>query len=270
MTITINKQEPVLSGESDKFPKEGSTFLQPEPGPINCKSPPNDLLQINNRWYILGKHSSTVFTRNQNTYGNNDEECVSNIVFTKDLQKQSDSKEEIEDGTTAIMLKGINKIFECEHEINSVKEEHFDGIELAEQIFIQIHGDFFSKEDNILKMATEAVMEKTNEIPRETRYRPSVGVNHQITFYIVISSDVLDTTTHILSMASNIQQPCVILTHKTVDLGFHQPRRSISRTVLARQQDTSYMSYMLLSTRWQPNTLDFQGNVQEWVNLLPE
>nr|CAD7195733.1 unnamed protein product [Timema douglasi] len=173
-----------------------------------------------------------VFTRNQNTDGNNDEECVSNIVFTKDLQKESDSKEEIEDCTTARMLKGINKIIECEHENNPVKEEHFDGIEvgddllqednnvvsleglryvarkyrskypdlgtsyeetsennwiktiskgglrepsyklfkaiqLAEQIFIQIHGDFFSKEDNILKMATEAVMEKTNEIPRE-------------------------------------------------------------------------------------------------------
>nr|CAD7455576.1 unnamed protein product [Timema tahoe] len=35
---------------------------------------------------------------------------------------------------------------------------------LAEQIFIQIHGDVFSKEDNILKIVAEAVMVKTNEI----------------------------------------------------------------------------------------------------------
>nr|CAD7426794.1 unnamed protein product [Timema monikensis] len=71
----------------------------------------------------------------------------------------------------------------------------------------------------------------------ETRDRPSGEVNHQITFYIVISSDVLDTATHVLSMASNIQQPCVFLTHKLVDLEFHQPGRSIGRTVLVHQQD---------------------------------
>nr|CAD7394675.1 unnamed protein product [Timema cristinae] len=71
----------------------------------------------------------------------------------------------------------------------------------------------------------------------ETRDRPSSGVNHQITFYIVISSDVLDTTTHVLSIASNIQQPCIFLTHRLVDLEFHQPGRSIGRTVLVHQQD---------------------------------
>nr|CAD7568442.1 unnamed protein product [Timema californicum] len=98
---------------------------------------------------------------------------------------------------------------------------------------------------------------------RKTRDRPSGGVNHQITFYIAISSGLLDTATHVLSMASNIQQPCVILTHKFADLEFHQPGRSIDHTVLARQQDASYMSYMLLSIGCQPNTLDFQGNVQE-------
>nr|CAD7195079.1 unnamed protein product [Timema douglasi] len=48
------------------------------------------------------------------------------------------------------------------------------------------------------------------------------------------------------------------------------PGRSIGRTVLAHQQDASYMSYMLLSTGWQPNTLDFQGNVEASVNLLLE
>nr|CAD7395059.1 unnamed protein product [Timema cristinae] len=78
-----------------------------------------------------------------------------------------------------------------------------------------------------------------------------------------------DTATHALSMASNIQQPCVILTHKLADLEFHQPGRSIGPTVLARQQDASYMSYMLLSTGWQPNTLDFQGNVQACSRKKP-
>nr|CAD7202939.1 unnamed protein product [Timema douglasi] len=67
-------------------------------------------------------------------------------------------------------------------------------------------------------------------------------------------------------MASNIQQPCVILPHILADLEFHQPGRSIGRTVLARQQDTSYMSNMLLSTGWQPNTLDFQGNDKRWFS----
>nr|CAD7196134.1 unnamed protein product [Timema douglasi] len=107
-------------------------------------------------------------------------------------------------------------------------------------------------------------------ITSDTRNQPSGVVNHQITFYIVISSDVLDTATHVLSMASNIQQPCVILTHKLAELDFHQPGRSIGRTVLAHQQDASYMSYMPFSTGWKPNTLDFQGNVQVWINLLPE
>nr|CAD7256585.1 unnamed protein product [Timema shepardi] len=81
--------------------------------------------------------------------------------------------------------------------------------------------------------------------------------------------DVLDTSTHVLSMDSNIQQPCVILTHKLADLEFHQPGRSIGRTVLARQQDASYMSYILLSTGWQPNTLDLQGNVQATASYYP-
>nr|CAD7462592.1 unnamed protein product [Timema tahoe] len=44
-------------------------------------------------------------------------------------------------------------------------------------------------------------------------------------------------------------------------------RRSIGLTVLARQQDASYMRYMPLSAGWQPNTLDFQGNVQATVRV---
>nr|CAD7266065.1 unnamed protein product [Timema shepardi] len=75
----------------------------------------------------------------------------------------------------------------------------------------------------------------------ETPDRPFGGVNHLITFYIVISSNVLDTATHVLSMASNIQQSCVILTQKLADLYFHQPGRSIGRTILARQQDAIYV-----------------------------
>nr|CAD7411114.1 unnamed protein product [Timema poppensis] len=82
-------------------------------------------------------------------------------------------------------------------------------------------------------------------------------------------SDVLDTTTHVLSMASNIQQLCVILPHKLTDLTIHQPGRSIGLIVLARQQDTSYIGYMLLSTGRQPNTLDFQGNVQTCSRKKP-
>nr|CAD7396986.1 unnamed protein product [Timema cristinae] len=46
-----------------------------------------------------------------------------------------------------------------------------------------------------------------------------------------------DIVTHVLSMASNIQQPCVILTHKLADLEFHQPGRSIGHTVLALGDD---------------------------------
>nr|CAD7464746.1 unnamed protein product [Timema tahoe] len=50
-SCVINKQElPVLSEESEKCPKERSTFLQPEFGPINCKSPSNDLLNLNDRY----------------------------------------------------------------------------------------------------------------------------------------------------------------------------------------------------------------------------
>nr|CAD7406198.1 unnamed protein product [Timema cristinae] len=80
---------------------------------------------------------------------------------------------------------------------------------------------------------------------------PPAGVNRQITRYIVIPSDG-NSTTHTSSMASNIQQPCVILIHKLADLEFHQPGRSIGRTVLARQQDASYRSYMLFSTGTNP------------------
>nr|CAD7413607.1 unnamed protein product [Timema poppensis] len=50
---------------------------------------------------------------------------------------------------------------------------------------------------------------------------PPAGVNHQITCYIVTLSNG-NPTTHASSMAPNIQQPCVLITHKHADLDSHE------------------------------------------------
>nr|CAD7576517.1 unnamed protein product [Timema californicum] len=74
-----------------------------------------------------------------------------------EVQESKEKQYELESGRLQTVYKSTTK----ENKTQKIFPQ------LAEQIFIQIHGDFFSKEDNILKMATEAVMVKTNEIPRE-------------------------------------------------------------------------------------------------------
>nr|CAD7263052.1 unnamed protein product [Timema shepardi] len=52
---------------------------------------------------------------------------------------------------------------------------------------------------------------------------PPAGVNRQITCYVITSSNG-NSPSYASSMASNSQQPCVLLTHKHADLDSHQSK----------------------------------------------
>lgn len=77
------------------------------------------------RWYILGKHSSAVFTSNRNTEESQSEECLidSSTVFVSDILKEADiifEPENNEMNETFIQL-----LDECELDVrNKIKNNN--------------------------------------------------------------------------------------------------------------------------------------------------
>ncbi|KAJ8886453.1 hypothetical protein PR048_012664, partial [Dryococelus australis] len=90
------------------------------------------------RWYILGKYSTTVYTRNCNTTDNNEGECPSKIT------------------SHAIKARGG---------LGEPSEQLLKTIQLAEQFM-----ENFSKEINLINLLTKAVINKLNCIRQEVIY----------------------------------------------------------------------------------------------------